>query len=131
MEGMNRIERACNLIYLCQNSEECNTLEKSIKCFCNKKLSLYSPYEKRVIKKKIKDWKYRGWIRTTFQKPPVGTMKHLISYPVILFDEDIGVNTGEYYFNGKFKTWINGIEFFKVTHWMHLPDAPEKNQNGV
>lgn len=123
-----RIERACNLIYLCQDSKDCNTLEKSIKSLCNPSLNLYSPYEKRVIKKTIKDgWKYRGWIRTTFEKPPAGkTMKYLVFYPVILFDKDKGVKTGEYISTGKFMTWLGGVEFCRVTHWMHLPDAPEK-----
>ena len=123
-----RIENACNLIYLCQNGEECNTIEKSIKSLCSRNLSLYSPYEKKVIKKTIKDgWKYRGWIRTTFERPPAGkTMKNLVTYPVILFDEEFGVKTGEYISTGKFMTWLGGVEYYKVTHWMHLPDAPEK-----
>jgi hypothetical protein len=113
-----RIENGCILVYLMAN-EPYLTIEESTKSICDS--NLYTNSEKTRIKKKLKTYKFYGWIPVTFEKPKVRD--------VIVSDELDGVK-GSIYYDGVFykSGLISNGTFDNVTHWGHFPDKPKKIQ---
>jgi hypothetical protein len=115
-----RIENGCILVYLMAN-EPYLTIEESTKSICDSENNLFTKSERTRIKKKLKTYKFYGWIPVTFEKPKVRD--------VIVSDELDGVKGSIYYDGVFYKSGIisNGT-FDNVTHWGHFPDKPKKIQ---